>query len=59
MPADTRGELEAPYAFRKDRTIYTQWGDWLPWLSLIVSVCFVLAAAVWGKLMNLDRFDLA
>ncbi len=49
MPADTRGELEAPYAFREDRTIYTQWGDWLPWLSLLVSACFVVAAAVRGK----------
>jgi len=49
MPADVRGVLEAPYAFRTDRTIYTSWGDWFPWLSLVVSGCFVIAAALCGK----------
>jgi apolipoprotein N-acyltransferase len=49
MPADIRGELDAPYAFRDDRTLYTQWGDWVPWLSLIVSICFVIAAVFWRK----------
>ena len=50
LPADVRGELDAPYAFRTDSTLYTQWGDWLPWLSLILSVCFVIAAATNGKM---------
>jgi apolipoprotein N-acyltransferase len=49
MPADIRGELDAPYAFRDDRTLYTRWGDWLPWLSLILSICFVIAAGLGRK----------
>ena len=51
LGADIRGELEAPYAFRTDRTIYTSCGDWLPWLSLILSGCFVLMAALRRKPM--------
>ena len=34
MPPDVRGELDAPYAFRSDLTLYTRWGDWFAWLSI-------------------------
>jgi len=44
LPADVRGVLDAPYAFRTDTTIYTRWGDWLPWICALVSL-FVLFLA--------------
>jgi len=37
LPTDTRAALEAPYAYRSDLTLYTRWGDWLPWLSVFAS----------------------
>jgi apolipoprotein N-acyltransferase len=44
LPPDVRGELDAPYAFRSDLTLYTRWGDWVAWLSvLIAAVCAVVA----------------
>jgi apolipoprotein N-acyltransferase len=38
MPIDVRGELDAPYAFRSDLTLYTRWGDWVAWLSILATV---------------------
>jgi apolipoprotein N-acyltransferase len=32
-----RGELDAPYGFRTDLTLYTRWGDWLAFLSGVCS----------------------
>ena len=46
MPPDIRGQLNAPYAFRSDRTLYTRWGDWLPWLSAAISAALLLYAAL-------------
>ena len=46
MPPDIRGQLDAPYAFRSDRTLYTRWGDWLPWLSAAISAALLLYAAL-------------
>lgn len=37
MPTDVRGELDAPYAFRGDVTLYTRWGDWVGWLSVALT----------------------
>jgi apolipoprotein N-acyltransferase len=31
-----RGQLDAPYGFRTDLTTYARWGDWLPWLSILM-----------------------
>jgi apolipoprotein N-acyltransferase len=45
MPTDTRSQLDAPYAFRSGLTLYARFGDWLPWLSLIVCVV-ILGAAI-------------
>lgn len=42
IPTDIRASLDAPYAYRDDMTLYTRWGDWLPWLSLIVALGFVI-----------------
>jgi len=42
LPADTRGELDAPYGFRTDLTPYARWGDWLPWLCVIAALVLLL-----------------
>ncbi len=44
LPTDIRGELEAPYDFRTDITPYVRFGDWLPWLCLLVSICILAVA---------------
>ena len=41
LPVDVRASLEAPYAYRSDLTLYTQWGDWLPWLAVFASLGFL------------------
>jgi len=45
LPAEIRGELEAPYGFRSDLTLYARWGDWLPWLCVLAAVVLVLFVA--------------
>ena len=45
LPADIRGELDAPYAFRSDLTPYARWGDWLPWLCVLAALMLVLIVA--------------
>jgi apolipoprotein N-acyltransferase len=45
LPAGTRAELDAPYAFRADLTPYARWGDWLPWLCVLSALVLVLMAA--------------
>ena len=45
LPADTRGELDAPYGFRTDITSYARWGDWLPWLCVIAALVLLLFGA--------------
>jgi apolipoprotein N-acyltransferase len=44
MGADLRGELDAPYGFRNDMSIYTRWGDWLPEICALVSLILMLFA---------------
>jgi apolipoprotein N-acyltransferase len=44
LPRYDRGVLEAPYAFRGDRTIYTRWGDWVGWFSVAAAIAALLAA---------------
>jgi apolipoprotein N-acyltransferase len=41
LATDIRGELDAPYDFRSDLTLYTRLGDWLPWLCVLASLAFV------------------
>jgi apolipoprotein N-acyltransferase len=45
LPADIRGELDAPYGFRTDMTPYARWGDWLPWLCAIATLVLLLFRA--------------
>lgn len=42
LPRFTRGELDAPYGFRTDLTLYTRFGDWLAWLSVIATIALIL-----------------
>jgi len=42
LPPDRRAVLIAPYGFRDDLTLYTRWGDWLPWLSIAASLWFLI-----------------
>jgi apolipoprotein N-acyltransferase len=44
LAANIRGELDAPYAFRADLTPYARWGDWLPWLCVLVALVLLLIA---------------
>ena len=45
LPADIRGELDAPYGFRTDLTPYARWGDWLAWLCVIATLVLLLFGA--------------
>jgi len=45
LPANIRGELDAPYAFRSDLTPYARWGDWLPWLCVLIALVLLLMTA--------------
>lgn len=38
MPTDVRGQLDAPYDFRTDRSLYSRWGDWWAWLCVCVGM---------------------
>ena len=42
LATDIRGELDAPYDFRTGRTLYVIFGDWLPWICVLVSIIFVI-----------------
>jgi apolipoprotein N-acyltransferase len=46
MATDVRGELDAPYAFRTERTLYTSWGDWIVWLCAAMVVALVAASMI-------------
>ncbi len=37
LPTDMRAELDAPYAFRSDITLYTRFGDCFSWLCVFIS----------------------
>ncbi len=38
LQLDIRGQLDAPYDFRRDLTPYARFGDWFSWLSVIVTI---------------------
>jgi len=42
MASDVRGELDAPYDFRRDLTPYARFGDWFSWLCVLVSVALIV-----------------
>jgi apolipoprotein N-acyltransferase len=48
LDPDIRGALDAPYAFRSDRTLYARWGDWLAWLCAALGAALMIVAALRG-----------
>jgi len=42
IPPGRRSVLIAPYGFREDLTIYTRFGDWLAYLSVVMSIWFLV-----------------
>jgi len=54
MQTDIRGQLDAPYDFRSDKTLYVRWGDWIAWLSLLASIALIARAATQKRI---DRED--
>ena len=47
LPPDVRAAVDLPYDFRTDETLYTHFGDWFPWLCVLVSV--ILVASTFRK----------
>ena len=47
LPPDIRAAADLPYDFRTDETLYTRFGDWFPWLCVIVSA--ILVASTFRK----------
>ena len=47
VPPDVRAAVDLPYDFRTDETVYTRFGDWFPWLCVLVSV--ILVASTFRK----------
>jgi apolipoprotein N-acyltransferase len=47
LPPDVRAAVDLPYDLRTDETIYTRFGDWFPWLCVIVSA--ILVASTFRK----------
>lgn len=45
LSTDIRGELDAPYDFRNDQTPYVRFGDWFPWLCVLVSILLLGSSA--------------
>jgi apolipoprotein N-acyltransferase len=45
LPTDERAALAAPYAYRADETLYARYGDWVPWLSLLVTAISIFITA--------------
>ena len=46
LAIDMRGQLTAPYDFRSDLTPYARFGDWFPWLCIVVTVALLGFALV-------------
>jgi apolipoprotein N-acyltransferase len=44
LALDIRGQLDAPYGVRSDLTPYVRFGEWLTYLSMIVSAALILFA---------------
>jgi apolipoprotein N-acyltransferase len=44
LSTDVRDQLDAPYDFRSDLSIYTRFGDWFAWLCVVASVVLLLVA---------------
>ncbi len=45
LASNVRGELDAPYAFRTDLTLYTRTGDWIAWMGMAAALVLLLMGA--------------
>ena len=53
LPTDIRGELDAPYDFRADLTLYVRFGDWFAWLCVIMLLrCFCFSRSKRGAFIT-------
>ena len=41
LAPDIRGQLDAPYDYRTDMTLYARFGDWFAWLCVLASIGIV------------------
>lgn len=44
-PGGFPGPLDVRFDFRSDRTLYVRWGDWLPWLCVVISLAALLGTS--------------
>jgi apolipoprotein N-acyltransferase len=49
MAPDMRGQMDAPYDFRSDLTIYSRFGDWFSWLCAILSLALLSIAFAYKR----------
>lgn len=52
LQTDIRGQMDAPYDFRNDKTLYVRCGDWIAWLCLFASIGLMVRA---GMTKRIDR----
>jgi apolipoprotein N-acyltransferase len=55
LPPDVRGAADLPYDLRTGTTLYTRFGDWFAWLSLIVSMALVASTFWKGPTMREEK----
>ncbi|HTV58647.1 MAG TPA: apolipoprotein N-acyltransferase [Verrucomicrobiae bacterium] len=41
LEPDVRGQLDAPYGFRTDESLYVRFGDWLAWVCVAASIALL------------------
>jgi apolipoprotein N-acyltransferase len=41
LQTDIRGQLDAPYNFRSDETLFVRWGDWLAYLCALAGIALM------------------
>lgn len=46
MEPDVRGQLDAPYDFRTNLTLYARFGDWFSWLCVFASIGLFICALI-------------
>jgi apolipoprotein N-acyltransferase len=44
LPTDIRGELDAPYDFKSNLTLYVRFGDWFAWLCVVATAVMLYLA---------------
>jgi apolipoprotein N-acyltransferase len=55
LATDIRGQLDAPYDFRGDTTLYARFGDWFAWLCVLASIALLAMAVVTAKMSSDTR----